>query len=174
MERYTLESLSDFAEHDGMEVHLRSLPAQQLAYIRVYNSFSKPDRIVEAYQHLIEWYGKQGGRLEDTTLYGMSQDDPDITPLHLCRFDWCLKVPDDWQAQGEVNITTLPECQVAAIHCQDVMQEYKSFHYLYRYWLPHSRYQPANLPAMEIYRRQPAELGWESYDMDCAVPILAL
>lgn len=174
LQSYTLENLSDFAEREEMEVHLRSLPAQRMAYIRVYNSFAKPARIAETYQRLIDWYLKGGGRLEDTTLYGMSQDDPDITPRHLFRFDWCLRVPDDWTAQGDVNMTSFPACQVAAVHCTDVMQEYKAFHYLFRYWLPHSRYQPANLPAMEIYRRQPAELGWETYDMDCAVPILPL
>ncbi|HEX6035853.1 MAG TPA: hypothetical protein VFY83_15550 [Anaerolineales bacterium] len=46
--------------------------------------------------------------------------------------------------------------------------------YLFRYWLPRSRYQPANLPGMEIYRRQPIELGWETFDIDCAIPIVAL
>ena len=45
---------------------------------------------------------------------------------------------------------------------------------LFRCWLPSSRYQPANLPGMEIYRRQPAELGWETFDIDCAVPVVAL
>jgi DNA gyrase inhibitor GyrI len=38
--------------------------------------------------------------------------------------------------------------------------------YLFRYWLPRSRYQPANLPGMEIYRRQPIELGWKTFDID--------
>jgi predicted transcriptional regulator YdeE len=46
--------------------------------------------------------------------------------------------------------------------------------YLWRYWLPRSRYQPASLPGMEIYRRQPFELGWETYDIDCAIPVVGL
>jgi DNA gyrase inhibitor GyrI len=46
--------------------------------------------------------------------------------------------------------------------------------FLFRHWLPHSRYQPDNLPAMEIYHQQPCEIGWETYDMDAAVPIIAL
>ncbi|MDQ2693595.1 MAG: GyrI-like domain-containing protein, partial [Chloroflexota bacterium] len=108
-------------------------------------------------------------------LYGMSQDDPDVTPLRLCRFDWCLSVPSHWQAEGEVSVITFPECQVAIIQpIRDVMQEYKALQYLFRYWLPRSRYQPANLPGMEIYRRQPIELGWETFDIDCAVPVVVL
>ncbi|HJS20456.1 MAG TPA: AraC family transcriptional regulator [Anaerolineales bacterium] len=158
--RYTLENLSELAEQERFEVHLHSLPEQRLAYIRVYDSYSKFSKVSEAHVRLIAWYRQKGGRLEDTTLYGMSQDDPYVTPLRLCRFDWCLKVPDHWQAEGEVNMLTFPACQVAAIHCLgDIMQEDKAVHYLFRYWLPRSRYQPANLPGMEIYRRQPIELG---------------
>lgn len=36
--RYTLEKLSDFARQEEFEVHIRSLPEQRLAYIRVYES----------------------------------------------------------------------------------------------------------------------------------------
>ncbi|HSL28679.1 MAG TPA: AraC family transcriptional regulator [Anaerolineales bacterium] len=173
--RYTLEKLSDFAEKDEFEVSLSSLPEQRLAYIRVYDSYSDFRKITEAYNRLIAWYRQRGGRLEDTTLYGMSQDDPDVTPLRLCRFDWCLAVPSQWQPEGEVSVITFPECNVAIIRrIRDAMQEYKALQYLFRYWLPRSRYQPANLPGMEIYRRQPIELGWETFDIDCAVPVVAL
>jgi AraC family transcriptional regulator len=173
--RYTLENLSDFAERDGFKVHIRSLPKQRLAYIRVYDSYSKFSRVKEAYERLIAWYLQRGGNLKDSTLYGMSQDDPTITPLRLCRFDWCLRVPDGWQADDDINMVTFPACRVATIHCLgDIMQEDKAIQYLFRYWLPRSQYQPANLPGMEIYRRQPAELGWEMFDIECAVPIVAL
>jgi AraC family transcriptional regulator len=173
--RYTLDKLSDFAGQEEFEVHLRSLPEQRLAYIRVYDSYSRFSKVSDAYHRLIEWYRQKGGSLENTTLFGMSQDDPDVTPLRLCRFDWCLRVPDDWQAEGDVSMQTFPACQAAVIRCLgDFMQEYKALQYLFRYWLPRSRYQPANLPGMEIYRRQPIELGWETFDIDCAVPVVAL
>lgn len=173
--RYTLEHLSDFAKQAEFEVQIRSLPEQRLAYIRVYDAYSQFSQVVEAYYRLIEWYGQRGGRLEDTVLYGMSQDDPEVTPLRLCRFDWCLRVPDDWQADGNINMQTFPACQVAVIRCiGGIEQEDKALQYLFRYWLPRSRYQPANLPGMEIYRRQPIELGWETFDIDCAVPVVAL
>ena len=172
---YTLENLSDFAERDEFKVHIRSMPEQRLAYIRVYDSYSRFSRVKQAYERLIAWYLQRGDTLKNTTLYGMSQDDPYVTPLRLCRFDWCLTVPDSWQAEGDISMVTFPACRVAAIHCQgDIMQEDKAIQYLFRYWLPRSRYQPANLPGMEIYRRQPAELGWERFDIDCAIPIVAL
>lgn len=173
--RYTVEDLHNWAEQSSLQVRICSLPPQRLAYIRVYDSYSHFGRIKDAYQRLIDWYRGRGGRLAQTTLYGMSQDDPEITPLPLCRFDWCLAVPADWQAEGEVNVVDFPACQVAVVPCRgDLAQEDKVIQFLFRYWLPRSCYQPANLPAMEIYRRQPAELGWETYDMDCAVPVARL
>lgn len=173
--QYTLENLSGLAKEEKFRVMVRTLPAQRLAYIRVPDSYSDFTQITEAYEQLVAWFCRRGGNLKATTLYGMSQDNPDVTPLHLCRFDWCLKVPAAWQAEGEVSVVDFPECRVASIHCAgDLMQEDRALQFLFRYWLPHSRYQPANLPGMEIYRRWPSELGWQTFDMDCAIPVVAL
>jgi AraC family transcriptional regulator len=173
--RYTIEHLSGFEGQAEFDVQIRALPEQRLAYIRVFNSYSDFRKIGDAYYRLINWYRHKGGLLENATLFGMSQDDPEITPLRLCRFDWCLSVPASWQGDDEISIQTLPACDVAVIHCLgDIMQEDKALQYMFRYWLPRSRYQPANLPGMEIYRRQPIELGWETFDIDCAIPILEL
>ncbi|HEV8593430.1 MAG TPA: AraC family transcriptional regulator [Pyrinomonadaceae bacterium] len=169
--RYTLEDL----ESHAFEVKIRSLPKQRLAYIRVHDAYSSFDRIKDAYYRLIAWYRQRGGGLDDISLYGMSQDNPDVTPLKLCRFDWCVKVPADQKGAGVVNITDFPACRIATIRCVGgFAHENKVIQYLFRYWLPRSRYQPANLPGMEIYRRQPAEMGWEEYDIDCAVPVIPL
>jgi AraC family transcriptional regulator len=169
--RYTLEDLESY----GFEVKIRSLPKQRLAYMRVHDSYSSFDRIKDAYYRLIEWYRQNGGSLDDISLYGMSQDHPDDTPLQLCRFDWCVKVPIGWKGDGDVSITEFPACRVAAIPCVgDLGNANKVIQYLFRYWLPRSRYQPANLPGMEIYRRRPDEMGWQEYDIDCAVPVVPL
>jgi AraC family transcriptional regulator len=169
--RYTLEELESF----GFEVKVRSLPEQRLEYIRVYDSYSSFERIKKAYYRLIDWYRQRGGSLDDISLYGMSQDNPDVTPLKLCRFDWCIRVPAGWNGDGDVSVTDFPACRVATVRCAGgFSEENKVIQYLFRYWLPRSRYQPANLPGMEIYRRQPLEMGWEEFDIDCAVPVVPL
>jgi AraC family transcriptional regulator len=169
--RYTLDDLASFE----FEVKIRSLPKQRLAYIRVHDSYSSFERIKDAYYRLMEWYQMRGGSLHDIALYGMSQDHPDITPLQLCSFDWCVAVPADWKGGDEVSLTDLPACRVAAIRCVGGLDHAnKVIQYLFRYWLPRSRYQPANLPGMEIYHRLPDEIGWEEFDIDCAVPVIPL
>jgi AraC family transcriptional regulator len=169
--RYTLEDLESF----GFEVKIRSIPKQRLAYIRVHDAYRSFDRIKNAYYRLIDWYCEKGGSVNDISIYGMSQDHPDVTPLKLCRFDWCVKVPADWKVDDDVSVTDFPACRVAAIRCVgDLGHANKVIQYLFRYWLPRSRHQPANLPGMEIYRRLPGERGWEEYDIDCAVPVVPL
>lgn len=192
------DSFPQYDQHDyeamardrEFTVQMRELPRQHLAYVRVMNSYH-PERIMGAYERLIAWYQGQGGTLTQSTLIGMSQDDPDVTPLPLCQYDWCLSLPAQgptaaWpggdgalvKADGgvlAVQHREFPLCLVAYIHCKgDIYGVDRAWQYLFNYWLPRSRYQPDNLPAMEIYRRQPAEIGWERHDLDAAIPVVAL
>ncbi|MGF1506347.1 MAG: GyrI-like domain-containing protein [Anaerolineae bacterium] len=157
-------------------VTIRQLPPQRLAYVRVFDSYSDYARIVEAYHRLVAWYCSKGGEPGDTALYGMSHDDPDITPLPLCRFDWCVSVPAGWTSNGDVAIRDFPACDVAAVSMTgDIHLEEQVLYYLWGCWLPSSVYQPADLPAMEIYRRWPDASGTdETFHLDCAVPIIPL
>jgi AraC family transcriptional regulator len=171
---YTVDMLSDIDTSQEFTVRLRSLPPQRLAYIRVANSY-QPERTVSASERLVMWYCARGGDLVQTTMIGMSQDDPEVTPLELCRYDICITVPEDWVAEGEVSIRDFPACQIAYIHCEgDIYLVDRAWQYLYRYWLPHSRFQPENLPPMEIFHRTPVEIGWEQFDMDAAIAIVEI
>lgn len=158
-------------------VHVRRIPDQHLAYIRVYDSYSSMERITEAYRQLLGWYAAQGGDLARTTLYGMSYNDPEITPLPNCYFDWCLTIPDTWTGDANINVRSMPACDVvvAPMSGGDLDLESRLWQYLWQYWLPTSRYQPAELPAMEIYQRFPHEAGWwNTLYLECAIPVLPL
>jgi AraC family transcriptional regulator len=188
--QYDHDDYEAMAREGEVTVQVRELPRQQLAYVRVMNSY-RPERIMSAYERLVGWYHKQGGTLSQTTLIGMSQDDPDVTPLPLCQYDWCLSLPAQapsaiWQRMdgallkgdgGELAVQhrEFPPCVVAYVHCKgDIYAVDRAWQYLFNCWLPRSRYQPDNLPAMEIYHRQPAEIGWERHDLDAAIPVVAL
>lgn len=171
---YTVQQLEAIAASGTFGVAVRALPEQKLAYIRVFNSYQS-NGVVSAYDCLLDWYRGRGGELAQTTLIGMSQDDPAVTPLELCRYDICLTVPMDWAGEGEISTRLFPACQLASLHCAgDIYRVDMAWQFLYRYWLPRSRFQPNNLPAMEVYRKQPCEIGWLEYDLDCAVAVIAL
>ncbi len=166
---YTAEELEAQAE---FKVELMERLEQRIAYVRVDNSYSDFDRIKAAYHQLIEWYQSIGGNPEEETLYGMSQDDPDITRLEDCRFDWCLSIPSGVQVTGDISVRRLPAHQSAAICINgDIALEDRAIQYLWRYWLPRSQYQPANLPGMEIYNELPHLKNWQTFNMWCAIPV---
>jgi len=167
---YTVGELIKLAE--SLRVEIFDLPEQRLAYIRVLDSYNNWQGVVEAHDRLMDWYLAQGGTKENIKLYGMSQDDPDLTPMELCRFDWCIAIPDDWTLPEHISERQFPRCTVAAIHAEgDLHVLDRIIQFLWRYWLPCSHYQPDNLPAMEIYRQLPIDIGWEEFDLWSAVPI---
>lgn len=170
--RYTEDNFTTIAGE--FEVAFRALPPQPMVYIRVIDSY-QPMRVVDAHDRLTAWYRARGGDPLQARLFGMSQDDPEITPLELCRYDVCLTAPDDWRGDGEVETQVFPACTLAYVRCVgDIYVVDRAWQYLFRYWLPRSGFQPDNLPAMEIYHRQPAEIGWETYDLDAAIPVVKL
>ena len=69
-------------------VKLIDVPERQVAYIRVTNAFEM-DRVLAALNTLIEW-AKSEGVFSEGTLFGMSLDDPHVTPKHLYRYEVCL------------------------------------------------------------------------------------
>jgi AraC family transcriptional regulator len=170
--RYTQEELG--ATNWSAKLTRRTLPAQTIAYIRIEKPYNNPTRIMRAYDRLWAWYTKKGGASADTTLYGVSQDDPEVTPLALCRFDWCLRVPPHWEGEDAIRVVTWPACEIATVPVQgDIFAVDQAWQFLFNYWLPRSRYWPDNRPAMEIYRSQPAETGWSmDFDLECAMPIV--
>jgi AraC family transcriptional regulator len=172
---YTVNELGQAGYEEKLCVEIFPLEAQRLAYLRIVDAYNNWELILDAHDRLISWYQAQGGKLSEAKLYGMSLDDPDITPLEQYRFDWCIAIPEAWSLPDSINERYFPACEVAAVLGQgDLTVMDRTWQYLWRYWLPRSRYQPMNLPSMEIYRRLPLELGWTNYDIWCALPVTAL
>ncbi len=172
--RYTEQ---EFAEMAGeFTVTLETVPAQPMAVLRVTNSYQN-GAVTGAYDRLLAWARTQGIDPLACTLLGMSQDDPYVTPLDLCRYDICLVVNKATYTRlvpkDEIHLRIFPASMWAVLHAQgDIVVVDRAWQYLYRYWLPHSQYEPDNLPAIERFRRQPAEIGWDWYEVDGCIPIL--
>jgi DNA gyrase inhibitor GyrI len=83
-------------------------------------------------------------------------------------------VPDEAECGG-FSIRDFESQQIAAIHCVgDLGHVDRAWHYLYRVWLPSVAFEPADLPAMEIFVRLPEEIGWETFDLKTCVPVARL
>jgi DNA gyrase inhibitor GyrI len=132
----------------------------------------------------------------------MSLDDPAITPSEKCRYDLGVAFPmqprQDCMLAGIIRSRgrtvlgpPLPdgsECdhrgftirdfapqETAAMHSVgDIGDVGRTWQYLYRCWLPSSDFEPAELPAMEVFVRLPEEIGWETFDLNACIPVARL
>lgn len=160
----------DTGNEDRFRVRVVELAEQPIVYSRVIGHDAV--RIMNAYDRLMAWGRERspGGRL-----IGRSADDPDITPVDRCRFDWCLTVPAGERAGGGLSHGIIPAGRFAVVRCcGDLQKEYRAWTHLFRVWLPESGFEPAPAPAFEWYHRDPVTTGWSSFDLDCYLPIRPL
>jgi AraC-like DNA-binding protein/DNA gyrase inhibitor GyrI len=65
--------------------------------------------------------------------------------------------------------------EIVSFHCVgDLAHVDRAWHYLYRIWLPAGAFEPADLPAMEMFVRLPEEIGWQTFDLQICIPVVRL
>ena len=80
---------------------------------------------------------------------------------------------EECEARG-FTLRDFGPCQVVAFHCVgDIAHVGSAWQYLYRVWLPSAKYEPADLPAMEMFAKLPEEIRWENFDLHTCIPVVA-
>ncbi|MCB0711793.1 MAG: AraC family transcriptional regulator [Ignavibacteriae bacterium] len=127
--------------------------------------------LLESYHHLMEWGEKRGFRLRgERCRFGMSIDDPDVTPVGLYRYDFALAVDRGTEGEGIVEIGEIPAGAYVTLHCEGTITDVaQAWDYLYQVWLPESTYLPLHYPAIEEFVKGPEEIGWEKFDIKCRI-----
>ena len=151
-------------------VCVERLESVQIAFIQAL--FGKDGSgLVESYHTLMEWGKKRGERLSgERCRFGMSIDNPDVTPAGLYRYDFALAVGRGTEGEGVIEIGEIPAGEYATLHCTGTIDDVaRAWDYLYQVWLPESRYVPLHFPAIEEFIRGPEEIGWETFDIKCRV-----
>jgi AraC family transcriptional regulator len=107
---------------------------------------------------------------------GIGRDDPEVTAPEKCRYDACCVVPDDFEADPWVNVTTVPGGKYAVSVFTGTAHEIgAAWEALYRTWLPASGYEPEDRPCLEIYRGNPGVSGRPgTFRCELCVPIRPL
>lgn len=189
---YSEQDLEDWRKNERLEVRLTEFPECRYVYIRVHDPYGN-QRLVDAYYALMRFLADQQVDIRDVVVVGMSQDDPAITPKEKCRYDMGALFPlhlGGGGLLGEIlrerggslrlapsdaeglNSRVLPPFRAATLRCVgDLSNVDRAWHYLYRCWLPQSRFEPAELPAMEAFVRLPEDIGWTRFDLHACVPV---
>jgi AraC family transcriptional regulator len=156
-------------------VHIKRLPERRIAYIRVTDAF-KEGVVINAFAELIEW-SKGAGLFGSETIFGMSKDDPEVTPKEKYRYEACITLPKDFKASADdpVLVTTLPACKYAFTTVSgDIDRVAAGINYLFDSWLINSDYECDTQPGLEIFLDKDKVCDWSHFDLELGIPVKAI
>jgi len=151
-------------------VRLIDIPERQVAYIRVTNAFEM-DRVLAALKTLIEW-AKSQNIFSQGTLFGMTVDDPHVTPAHLYRYEVCLASSLPFECTDGMSKLKMPAMRYAAITVSgNIDKVATAWDYLYRDWLIHSAYEAEHAPALEVFLDKERAMDWSHFELELCLPL---
>jgi AraC family transcriptional regulator len=151
-------------------VRLIDVPERQVAYIRVVNAFEM-ERVLVALKTIIEW-AKSEGIFSQGTLFGMSADDPHVTPKHLYRYEVCFESSVPFHCMDGISKLKMPAMRYAATRVSgDIRTVTTAIDYLFRGWLIHSDYEPEHAPGLEVFLDKEKALDWTHFELDLCIPV---
>lgn len=157
---------------DGFEVVLRDLPPRLVAYRRVLHPF-REGVVTAAAERLVGWAESVG--LAGGAWYGYMWDDPKVVALSDCRYDVAVEVPEPAPAgslPGDVGLYRFPAMRVAEVSMDGGIDvEMRLLDWIYRIWLPTSRYLPDDQPCFEAWVGRPFANGPERFELAIQLPV---
>jgi AraC family transcriptional regulator len=151
-------------------VRLINIPERQAAYIRVTNAFDM-DRVLAALRTVIEW-AKSQDIFSHGILFGMTVDDPHVTPAHLYRYEVCIASSLSFQCMEGMSKLKMPAMRYAAIKVSgDIHKVATAWDYLYRDWLVNSVYEPEHAPALEVFLDKESATDWSHFELELCLPV---
>jgi AraC family transcriptional regulator len=151
-------------------VRLIDIPERQVAYIRVTNAF-EGDRVLAALKTMIEW-AKAQDIFSQGILFGMTVDDPHVTPKHLYRYEVCLASSRPFECMEGMSKLKVPAMRYAVTKVSgDIRKVATAWDYIYRNWLINSAYEPEHAPALEIFLEKENALDWSHCELELCLPV---
>ena len=151
-------------------VRLIDIPERQVAYIRVTNAFELA-RVLAALKRVVEWARSQH-IFSQGILFGMTVDDPHVTPKHLYRYEVCLASSRPFECMAGMSKLKMPAMRYAATKVSgDIHKIATAWDYLYRDWLIHSDYEPEHAPALEVFLDKESAMDWSHFELELCLPV---
>jgi len=154
-------------------VRLIDVPERQVAYIRVTNAFEM-ERVLAALKTMIAW-AKSQDIFSQGTLFGMSVEDPHVTPKHLYRYEVCFASSRPFECMKGMSKLKMPAMRYAATRVSgDIRTVTTATDYLFRGWLIHSDYEPEHAPGLEVFLDKEKALDWSHFELELCIPVRKL
>jgi len=133
------------------EVRIEVVPETRVAYMRFVGPYGSP-RIADLWQRFVFWCMRQRLTSPPRRMFGIAQDNPDITPPNRTRYDACIEVGADFQPRDEVGVQTISGGRYACVRFRGTAPEIRAawMRFLTRL-LPDANLQPDLGPMIEIF-----------------------
>jgi len=155
--------------HNSPEISVSPVPPMRVAFVRHIGPYSG---CAAAWDKLCTFMGKEGLLGGDTQFIGLSHDDPEVTPPEKIRYDACVTVDNDFQAQGEIGVQVIPGGDYAVTtHFGPYQKLNETYARMMGQWLPRSGRELTNSPCFEVYLNDPNSTDPEDLITDVYVPL---
>jgi AraC family transcriptional regulator len=153
-------------------VQIKLLKKRKIAYIRVTDAF-REGVVISAFAELVSW-AKEVGLHESETIFGMSKDDPEVTPKEKYRYEACITLPENFKVGPgrQVQATVLPACKYAFTRVSgDINLVATGINYLFDNWLINSDYECETQAGLEVFLDKENICNWSHFDLDIGIPV---
>lgn len=154
-------------------VEIKELPKRRIAYIRVHDSY-REGVVQKSFEEIISW-AKKRKLFQTETIFGMSVDDPMVTPKEKYRYEVCITIPEKLKmdlTDNHIEITTLPKCKYAVTKVSGNLNLVATgIYYLFNHWLINSSYEPEHQAGLEIFLDKENVCNWNHFDLELCIPI---
>jgi AraC family transcriptional regulator len=157
---------------DDFAVEVIERPAARLAVSRALGGYLNPDGLFAALERLRGWARREDLPVGGGRLAGASRDDPEVTPLSRCRYDFRLEIEDGVIPPRGLSVGSRPAGRWVVHHVEgDMTAVDRAWNLLFKSWLPAAGLALRDEPAEEVYLRMPEEIGWDRFDLLCCIPV---
>ncbi|MFC4209564.1 GyrI-like domain-containing protein [Pedobacter lithocola] len=156
-------------------VEIMHLKERRVAYIRVTDAF-REGVVVSAFAKLVIW-AKDLGIYESETIFGMSKDDPEVTPKQKYRYEACITLPENFKVGPDSPVQTrvLPACKYAFTKVTgDINLVARGINYLFDNWLINSNFECETQPGLEVFLDKENVCNWSHFDLNIGIPVKAI
>lgn len=159
-------------DRNPFSVTVENLPAIPIAYTRAIFG-ADGTGLIEKYVELMDWAAQNKVNIKgELTRFGMSIDNPEVTPASKFRYDFSLRINKTYLEVGNIEFGIIPKATYATLHVKGKLENVaQAWDFLYQEWLPNSNFMPLHYPAIEEFVQGPEEIGWDNFNLKCRIPI---
>lgn len=167
--RGTLKTFTLVTGDSTMNVEVKTLEPIHVAFVRHVGPYSE---VGKAWETICMYLGKEGWLGPDAQFIGVCYDNPEVTPADKIRYDACVTVGPEFQAEGPVGVQVLAGgAYGVTTHEGPYAKLNETYARLYGQWLPQSTYDLRSEPSLEFYLNDPNSTQPEDLLTDIYTPI---